>query len=106
MMGDPATRPPRWTAGRIAAGAAITLVLGAAAFVAFFGVVLGGCAEECSSGQLAAHVALAVAAAVVVLGALVLGLVGLRRWSWKMFVLYVVALVVLARLAEFTLTRL
>ena len=104
-MGDPATRPPRWTAGRIAAGAGLTLVLVPVAFVAFFGVVLGGCAEECSPDS-SRLIPLTVAAAVVVLGTFVLGLVGLRRWSWTMFVLYIVALVMLARLAEFTLTRL
>lgn len=93
------------TRGRVLAGVVLAVVLVPVAILPAFGVLLGGCAHDCSSRQTAAQIGLAVLASLTVLAILGVGLVGLRRWPWPAIFAYLVGLVVLARVTEFVFTR-
>lgn len=91
-------------ARRLAAGL-VGVVSGVVAVAVGIGLLLGGCGDGCSNAAIAAQVALA-ATGVMVAG--VLGFLGVRATlrGWRWLGLWVVAVLVLARLTEFVLTRL
>ena len=78
---------------------------GLLALLAGLGVLLGGCAEGCGGIGILAQIALAAGVVALIAGAGWAGFVATRH-SWARLGLWLLAMLVLAWLAEFVLTRL